>query len=137
MKTRSALGFLGGILLFLSGVAHAFLGWPPFQKSLEEMNVSETVVAPLSIGWYFGSAAMLTFGLLIVQSANALLRRREHRVNPGPAIALCYICFGVTAFVVRDFALHFLTFVGMGILVLLFALPLKRDNANTEGANSQ
>ena len=54
---------LGGFLILLSAVPHAFFGWPSFALKLRNAGLADDVITGLSIGWYFGSVAMVSMGL--------------------------------------------------------------------------
>ncbi len=124
------IGIFSGIALVASSGAHAFLGWPQFKPVLESVGLEAGMIAALSIGWYFGSVAMLAFGVIVLQQA--VRRLRDRPVHPAPlwTISAAYSLFGAAAFIARDFNAHFLVFVGTGILVGLFALLASRDNAS-------
>ena len=115
-KARKTLGVLGGVLLLASGLAHAFLGWPPLGAALAEAGVGEELAGALAVGWLFGSMAMIVFGLVV-------LRIALRDVDPCTVrfIALGYLVFGVAAWLARDLNPHFLLFVGIGVLLALFA----------------
>lgn len=55
-----------GILLILSAGAHALLGWPMVRGALQDFRVEDGLVQGVGIGWLYGSAAMLTFGALVL-----------------------------------------------------------------------
>lgn len=120
MKT-GWFGVLVGLLLLASAAAHALAGWPPFRESLTGAGVEADEVGALAAGWYFGSAAMLAFGLLVLQQARR--RLRSQRVDGGPLwiVALAYVAFGAAAFALRGGNPHFLGFVATGCLTALFA----------------
>ncbi len=115
-KSRAALGILGGALLVLSSLAHAFLGWPALAAALADSGVGEELAGALAIGWYCGSMAMLVFALIVLRTA---IR------NTDPCavrfIALGYLVFGLAAWLARDLNPHFLLFIATGIVLALFA----------------
>jgi hypothetical protein len=117
MKARVVLGFLAGLLLVASAGAHAFLGWPPFQSLLEQAGVDADVTAALGVGWYFGSVAMLAFGVIVLHAALQALKGRRAPVGVLWIIAAAYTVYGLTVYVARDFNPHFLVFVVTGLLV--------------------
>ncbi len=117
MKARAILGFLAALLLIASAFAHAFLGWPPFQASLDQAGVDAEVAAALRIGWYFGSLAMLAFGAIAFLAAARAIRGEQAANGSLWIIGTAYTLYGVVAYVVRDFNPHFLLFVVTGLLV--------------------
>jgi len=119
MKT-TALGFLTGTLMLLSAVAHGLLGWPPFSGILAGAGLADNVIGALAVGWYFGSAAMLVFGGIVLRQAIRHHARKTIQAAPLWLIAVMYLAFGLIAFVARDFNPHFLLFVLTGLLVGLF-----------------
>lgn len=115
-RIRTALGIAGGVILVLSAVAHAFLGWPAMAAALAEVGAGADLVGALAVGWYFGSTAMLVFGLIVLRIALRAGERCAVRF-----IAFGYLVFGVAAFLVRDLNPHFLLFIGTGLVLALFA----------------
>jgi hypothetical protein len=117
-----AAGVLGGGMLVLSSVAHAFLGWPPLEAALSADGVDQEVLVGLSVGWFFGSVAMLTLGVLVLWMVR--LAALGDLGNPLGAwmVALAYAGFGIVAFVLRGLDPQFLVFILNGILVAGFAV---------------
>ena len=113
---RKALGIAGGVLLLLSGLAHAFLGWPAMSAALGDVAAGEELAGALAVGWLFGSMAMLVFGLIVLRIAI-----REVDACTVRFIALGYLVFGVAAWLARDLNPHFLLFIGIGALLAVFA----------------
>jgi len=126
MKARAGIGIAAGALLALSSLAHAFLGWPALRPALQAAQVDERLIGALAVGWYFGSVAMLVFGVIVLQAA--LRAARGHQVETAPvrAIAVAYVLFGLTAFVCRGLNPHFLFFVACGALVAVFGYWKRR-----------
>lgn len=63
------LANVGGILMLASSVPHALLGWPASADKLLASGVDPDLVAGLAVGWYFGSAAMLAMGGVVLLAA--------------------------------------------------------------------
>ncbi len=120
-KVRTMLGILSGALLILSALAHALLGWPAMSAALVEVGAGEDLSGALAVGWYFGSMAMLVFGLIVL---GITIRRRDPRAVRF--IALGYLAFGLTAWLARDLSPHFLLFIATGMLLALFSFPRVR-----------
>lgn len=123
MKTRGTIGFIGGILLLLSSLAHAFLGLPPLRQALEEAAADPATIGAISVGWLFGSVAMAAFGVIVTTLALGTLRGERPSTMPAAVIAAAYLLFGVSAFIARDLNPHFLLFIVTGLLVGALALP--------------
>ncbi len=121
MKARLLVGVSAGVVLLLGGLAHGFFGWPPLRSALVAAGVDPQVVGALAVGWYFGSAAMLAFGVVLLQSAWRVHRGNQTAADPARTVAITYVVFGAVAFVARDFNPHFLFFVLTGLLVGVFA----------------
>ena len=103
--------------MLLSSIEHACVGWPSVREALQAAggNPAE-LIGGLAAGWSFGTASMATFGAIVL-SAGARLRRGDSAaIGSVRWIAACYLVFGLAAFVLRDFAPHFLLFVGTGVL---------------------
>ena len=122
MKSRAVVAWIASILLIASSVAHAFLGLPPLQDSLRRAGVDADVMETVTVGWLFGSAAMMAFGLIMLFRALRLSRGREVDRAPGLVIAFCYVVFGVTAFLSTGMNPHFLGFILIGVLAAGSAL---------------
>lgn len=121
VKVQRWSGFAGGALLVLSSLAHAFLGWPPFRAALRAADVDARLAGALAVGWYFGSVAMLTFGVIVLRAAWKLSEDAESARGPVKPIAIAYLLFGFSAFLMRDFNPHFLVFILTGSLLAGFA----------------
>ncbi len=116
-KARKVIGIAGGTLLVLSALAHAYFGWPAMAEALDDAAAGEDLVAALAVGWYFGSMAMLVFGLIVLRIAI-----RDADTCSARFIAVGYLVFGVAAWLARDLNPHFLVFVTIGVLLAVFAL---------------
>ena len=84
MKRYSILGLVAGLLLIASSAAHAFLGWPPFGAALAEAGIEGDIIGALAVGWYFGSTAMLVFGVIVLAAAFEGGTRRRAASAQGP-----------------------------------------------------
>ncbi|MCI0329894.1 MAG: hypothetical protein L0196_02930 [candidate division Zixibacteria bacterium] len=116
-KLGTIAGLIGGILMLASAFAHAFLGWPAFQKELSAAGVVQDVIGGLNVGWHFGSFAMFGFGAIVVFTAVKTLRREYVTLVPAGTIAVIYVVFGLWALLYRGFSPHFLAFILKGFLV--------------------
>ena len=125
MRGRGILGLISGLLLVLSSLAHAFLGFPPLRTQLTASAAAEDVVGALAIGWYFGSAAMATFGLIVLTSGANALKGKPSGLAAVRWIALAYALFGLAAFFADGMNPHFLGFIVIGLLLGVYARPVK------------
>lgn len=123
MNLPVALGTASGAVLLLSGLAHAFTGWPPQADALVAAGIDAGIRSALRIGWYFGSLAMMAFGAIVLGMTRASRRTKVH-AGPAWVISALYLVFGLGSFVATDFNLHFLLFVATGVLVGMFAATL-------------
>ena len=115
-KARKVLGIAGGALLVVSALAHAFLGWPALHAALAEAGAGDDLAGALAVGWYFGSMAMMVFGLIVLRIAI-----RDADTCTVRFIAVGYLVFGLAAWLSRDLNPHFLLFVAIGVLLAIFA----------------
>jgi hypothetical protein len=114
------LGIGTALLILASACAHALLGWPAIEESFRGASVDSGLLAALAIGWYFGSASMAAFSLVV--GLQAVNRLRKVPVSTGSLwpIAAMYVLFGSIAMVARNLNPHFILFVVTGLLVGLF-----------------
>lgn len=115
---RSAVLFVGGVLLLLAAVAHG-LGFAQFDDGLAAAPADTR--AALHVGWLWGSATFAALGVIVL---GAVRHWRRHGRDPRAAVApaaVALVVFGAAAFVARDCNPHFLGFVALG---LVLGLPL-------------
>lgn len=122
MKIRAGAGLAGGWLLVLSSAAHAFLGWPAIHAAIKQTNANEELTTDVTIGWLFGSVAMLAFGLIVLWFGLRLWRGQNVDSRPVMIIAVCYFGFGLAAFFWTRFNQHFIGFMVIGLLVSASAI---------------
>lgn len=105
-----------GLLMLLSAAAHGMLGWPAMSQGLAQAGAPPDLAGGLAVGWYWGTLAMLAFGLIVLAAA-LRLRRGDPSLNaPVLVIAVSYVFFGLAAFVARDNEPFFFLFVATGLL---------------------
>jgi len=122
LKTRAVIAWIAGILLVASSLAHAFLGWPPLRNALQQANADADLLETVKVGWLFGSVAMFAFGLIVLSRAVQLSRGRQGDRAPALVIGICYVTFGLIAFIGTGRNPHFLGFILIGALVTATAL---------------
>jgi hypothetical protein len=116
-RARTVLGLIAALILILSSAAHTILGWKALSARLAGTNAPLDLIQGLRIGWEFGGAAMLTFGIIV---AVTFLRRLP--VLPVFLIAVLYVAFGAYAFTATGNPFFFI-FIGPGALLLFAAWP--------------
>ena len=57
---------LGGALSILLAIPHAGLGWPSVASRLADAQAAPDLIAGLAVAWYFGSAAMVALGGVVI-----------------------------------------------------------------------
>jgi hypothetical protein len=119
MKRRGILGLVAGILLILSSAAHSFLGWQGLGNELSAAHVPPDLRFGVKVGWQFGGAAMLAFGVMVVGQAIRRLRGQEAPLLPEIATAALYLGFGGWALVASHGSPFFLVFIVPGLLLAL------------------
>lgn len=117
MTARATVGILSGAILILSSFAHAFAGWPPFQRALSESGVPGDLISGLRVGWHFGSLAMFCFGVMTLWLAVKILRGQEISSEPIQVIAVAYFLFGISALLTQGQNLHYVFFVLTALLL--------------------
>lgn len=125
-RIRSVVGLVMGVLLVASACAHSLLGWPELQAELAEARVPAELAGALMVGWQFGGAAMLTFGIVVLATFWARLRKRQASLLVGMYVGLLYVSFGVWALVVTGMNPFFLVFIIPGCGLVLASWPTNR-----------
>ncbi len=112
---RGVVVMVTGVIVILSSAAHSALGWPEIRRGLTELRVDEDLAGAIAAGWYFGSAAMAAFGLMLIAFGMRLRRGDASALLPVRIIAACYLVFGLAALIIRKNP-HFLLFVATGLM---------------------
>jgi hypothetical protein len=113
---RTVVLLVAGILMVLASFAHALAGWPHFATELEAAGAPADLLAPLSIGWHWGSAAMATFGLIVVIAAWKRWRGDRSGGYAVKLVSACWMVFGLATLVKFGFSGHFVGFIVLGAL---------------------
>ena len=127
---KKALLVITGVLMFLGGVAHWWIGLPALRAELAAAHAPEKLWAGATAVWTFTSGAMLTFAVMVITAG-----LRAGKRNGADAlvrwIALFYVIFGVCAFVAIHRDAHFLAFIVLGLLAgIATFLPSQPKSAN-------
>jgi O-antigen/teichoic acid export membrane protein len=128
---RNIVVITAGILMLLASVAHGLLGWPALRAELVNEHASPELISGLAAGWLWGSACMLTFGAIVTISGVQMRRGNNSGALAARAIALCFLAFGLLAFVLEGFDPHFLIFVVLGLLAAASFLRRSRSASIT------
>jgi len=118
MRLRNIVGLIAACFVLLSAAAHGALGWPAMMVEIAKTNTPPDLVRGLRIGWLFGSACMVIFGVLLTR-----LFIRRLRGHPEPAVHARivgggYLLFGVWAMVTSNFDPFYAVFIVPGLLLL-------------------
>ena len=113
---RAYIVIAAGVIMVLSSAAHGLLGWPAMRTELNKIGAAQDLSHALATGWYFGSVAMLAFGLITILSGLRLKRNDRSGASTLAIIAAGYIVFGTCALVQSGFNTHFLLFILTGVL---------------------
>ena len=119
---RAVVGMCAALMLILSALAHSLAGWPGLRAQLIAARVPADLLAGLGMGWHFGGASMLVFGVLML--ALFIARFRGERVASWPAILVgaMYIAFAGWVTVQNGWDAFYLVFLVPGALLLAAAL---------------
>jgi hypothetical protein len=124
---RSILLMVAGVFMMLSALAHTVLGWSLMRRELIGAGAGDELIEGLGAGWHFGGAAMAAFGLIVLNAGLRLRRLDGSGVVSARVIGACYVMFGLLFFFLRHFNVHFLLFVGTGVLTLAPVLTSRFD----------
>jgi ribosomal protein S18 acetylase RimI-like enzyme len=117
--------FVCGVVIALQSLPHAFVGWPAFEPALLGAGVDPALVGGLSVGWYFGSVAMLVLGVVVLLAFRALRSGASLAWQVACAVGVGYLAFGLGAFLYRSNP-HFLGFIAPGAALAAAALAARR-----------
>lgn len=118
-KLRNVLGLIAGAILVLSSGAHTFLGWQALGAELARTNAPADLVTGLEIGWRWGGAAMLVFGIVVIATFFKRYRGEPASTFGAALVAVAYIAFGAWALVHSNYDPFFFIFIVPGVLLAL------------------
>jgi hypothetical protein len=113
---------VAAVMILLSAFAHSVLGWRAMGTALAQTNAPADLVRGLGIGWVFGGACMVAFGLTVAWTSRALWRGASPPRLPLAAIVACYLLFGAAAMVVSGGDPFYLVFIIPGLLAAYAAV---------------
>ncbi|MDF1501642.1 hypothetical protein [Roseisolibacter sp. H3M3-2] len=120
-RLRPALGLAAGVVLLASAAMHSLLGWPGMRGQLVAAGAPADLVAGVRIGWLFGGAMILAFGVLACWAFAERLRGAAPSMRALRVLGAAYAAFGVYALATGGWNPFFLIFVVPGALVLAAA----------------
>jgi hypothetical protein len=118
MKWRSILGLIASIVIIGSSAAHSFLGWKQLGGSLARGNAPADLIGGIRVGWLWGGAAMLTFGIIALAIFFHRLRGDVVQTFPAAITGVAYVAFGLWA-LVESGNPFFLIFVIPGVMLVV------------------
>ena len=128
---RNIVVIVAGLLMLLASLAHGLLGWPAVRAELVHEHANPDLISGLAAGWLWGSACMLTSGAIVTISGIQMRRGNNSGALAVRAIAVCFLAFGLLAFVLEGFDPHFLIFVVLGLLAAASFFGPIRATANS------
>ena len=132
-RLRIGVGLATAVLLLLSSAAHSIAGGRQVAAELAAAQVPPDLALGLQVGWQFGGAAMLVFGLIALEAFVGRWRGRAVSLRPGRFIGAIYLLFAAWALVRSNFDPFFLVFAVPGALLLAVAWPRADDDAPPTG----
>ncbi len=109
--------WLSGSGMALAALPHGLAAGPAFLRRVAALGADDALRGALAAGWWFGTTMMLASAALVMGQAWRV--HRGGRADPavlGP-LAIAWLGFGLAAFVLRDFATHYLGFIACGALL--------------------
>lgn len=116
-RSRRVVGIVVGVFLLLSALAHSLLGGEALRAELTAAAVPPDLLRGALIGWYFGGAAMLAFGVLVLHAFARRADRPAVSLLPVRIVAATYLLFGAAALAGSGLDPFFLVFVIPGLLL--------------------
>lgn len=107
---------IAGAFMIVSAAAHGAGGGPQVRAEMAAAGAPADLIAGVTAGWHFGTAAMAAFGIILLVAATRLRRGDRSGMVPALAVAACYLVFGFAAFLLSGFKPFFLMFVATGLL---------------------
>jgi hypothetical protein len=118
---RIVLGLVVAAFIIISSFLHSILGWKSLSGQLREAHAPEELIAHLALGWHMCSAAMFTFGAILIFLFAKHLRDRTTSLRIGQVIAIFYAGYGVWAQVESHNSFFAVMFIVPGLLLLFAA----------------
>ncbi len=118
-RWRIALGLVVGVFFLASAAAHSLLGWKELGAGLSKVSAPRDLATGLALGWHFGGAAMVAFGVIVLSLFLEARRSPAVSLRPALVIGVVYVVFGDAAFFLGGFnPFFFVTFVlpGLGLV---------------------
>jgi len=119
---REIVGLLASLMLLGSAAAHAVLGWRDLGSRLVRAGAPADLINGMRVGWQFGGASMLAFGIIVAGICISRMRGSNVSRFPLLVISLLYLAFGAWALAASGNP-FFMVFLVPGALLLLASLP--------------
>jgi hypothetical protein len=116
---------LGGALSILLALPHAGLGWPSVAGRLADAQTAPDLIAGLAVAWYFGSAAMVALGGVVIALGSRVASHRR-AFCAVLCVGVFYASVGIAAALYRGPKPQFVVFVATGALIVLAAMLARR-----------
>jgi hypothetical protein len=100
MRWRAIVGIVGGAMFVASAAAHSLLGWKGLGAELAAAGTPPDLLQSVRIGWHFGGACMLAFGVIALTLFVRWLRGGREPGWPVLLIGAAHFLFGAWAFAV-------------------------------------
>jgi hypothetical protein len=124
-RLRTVLGLIAGVILVLSSAAHSFLGWKALRTGLVAAQAPPDLIRGLAIGWHFAGAAILAFGIIVINLFAKRLRGEAVSSSPAVIIAVLYLASGLWAMLITGNPFFFI-FIVPGLMLAVAAAPERR-----------
>jgi hypothetical protein len=121
-RRRDVIGLIAALMIIVSSGAHTILGWRGMRGELAAARVPGDLMLGLQIGWQFGGAAMLTFGVVLFAIFRQRLRGANGSLLLPRAVALTYLLFGAWALAATGGDLFFLVFLIPGAFLAMASM---------------
>lgn len=115
-----SLQFAGGLLL-LSALAHAFAGWTPLRGELVRQETSTELIEAIAVGWWFGTTAFLSFGVITLQLAERLKTQPDTPVAPVVLLGAALFGYGTFGSFYTELTRQLALFVCLGLFIMMAA----------------
>jgi len=116
---RIVVGLVVGVLFVVSAAAHSLLGWKELGAELSKVSAPADLARGLAIGWHFGGAAMLAFGVIVILLFLEARKKPAASLRPALVIGAAYVLFGDVTFFMGGFnPFFFLAFILPGLLLV-------------------
>jgi hypothetical protein len=122
----SAFYWIAAITITLGAYGHGFVGVKPVRAAIAASTLAPDVVRAIWIVWYFVSACMVTFGILLFWAWPALEAGASSRSSAALVIGALYAVTGIASYLYSEGEPFWLLFVTQGVVVVGSTLALRQ-----------